>query len=71
MAMIVSMIVSMTVSMATATVHVDMNRAQINVRSMVMMRSPSLTSILSSKIERINNVIVVMSMWISIVTKWS
>ena len=67
-----AMIVPMTVPMAAATIHMYMNRTKIDIRSVVMVsRAATMASILGSKIKRINNVIMMMSMRIPIMTKWS
>ena len=69
---IVERTMAMIVTMATATIHMDMNRTKIDIRSVMMVsRASTMASILGNNIKRVNNVIMMMSMRIPIMTKWS
>ena len=64
---------TMSVSMTTSTIRVNVNRANVNIGPMVVTVTitASTSTTLTMEVERVDNMVVMVSMWIAVMSKWS
>ena len=64
---------TMSVSMTTSTIRVNVNRANVNIGPMVVTVTitASTSTTLTVEVERVDNMVVMVSMWIAVMSKWS